>query len=214
MIILAIILIVIILIALLRLGVSAEYSAGGMSVVVRAGPLALSVFPRKMKWKPEGKKKKRPKKPKKKKEKKAKPEAKKPGAFKTFLDILSAASKSLSRLRRRLLIKELTIHFIAAGDDPAKAAIGFGASNAVFGMVVPVLEKAFRIKRCDLRSSADFDATEAYIYLKASISLAVWEAIYIASAFLPVIMANIRKQNPKEKSIRKDGQKDGEAPDK
>ena len=210
---LAITLAVIIGLGLLRFGVSAEYGADGVSVSAHVGFLSVHVFPRKAKLEIEEKKKKAKKKPKKekgKKKKKDKKEAKKPGGLQGLLDILKAVKKALNRLRRRLLIKELTIHFISAGDDPSKTAMMFGAANAAAELVVPALEKAFRIKRRDFRAAADFCAKEPCIYVKASISIAVWEVVYIACALLPLILANMKKN---KKSNRKDVLKDGETPD-
>jgi len=191
---LAIIIALFILFSLLRFGVSVEYSADGITVSARAGPLSLCVYPRKAKpkkkkEKPVGKvhKEKRPR------EKKEKPE-KKPGGWKALLEMLPAIKNTLSRLRRRLLIKMLTIHFIAAGEDPSRTAMLFGASNAAFAVVVPVLESSFRIRRRDLKASADFEAAEAYIYIKAAVSLAVWEAFYIVFAVVPALIRMIKNQ--------------------
>ena len=218
----AIILIVLVLLALLRFGVSAEYSADGVLLIARAGPFSIRVFPRKAKRedkkKDKRKEKKKAKKKAKKKEKKKKkkeqiekelPEEKKGGGLKGLMEVAAAAKNTLGRLRRRLLIKRLTVHYIAANDDPSKTAMMFGKVNVVFGMVIPLLEKAFRIKRRDLRASADFNADKPTIYVRAAVSIAVWEVIYIAFAILPLIIKKSRV-----KTNRKGGKKDGESSDK
>ena len=208
MIAIAIVLAVLVLLALLRFGVSAEYSAVGISVTARAGPISMRIFPQKAGRAIKDKKKKK-KKAKKEEIDKEIPEEKTPGGLKGFMEIAAAAKNTLSRLRRRLLIKKLTIHYIAANDDPYKTAMTFGTINVVFGMVAPLLEKAFRIKRRDFQASADFHATEPTIYFNASVSIAVWEAIFIVSAILPLII-----KKAKEKTYRKGGHKDGESSDK
>jgi len=184
-----------ILLALLRFGFIVEYSEVGLEMWVKAGFLRL-----RLKDKDEEKKPKK-KKPKKKKEKK--PGKKGPGGLGGFFDILRAVKKSLDRLRRKLLIKQLTIYYTSASDDPSKTALQFGAANAVFGAIIPALERNFKIKRRDLRAAADFNAKENGIYAKIVVSIAVWEVVYIVFALFPLITA-MAKSKPDIKSDKKD----------
>ena len=209
MITLAIILAVIIIIALLRFGVRVEYSRDGITAFASAGPVTLKVFPRKPKpAKTDGDKakKKALKKAKKKARKKARKEEKalkrknrkpteekKAGGLEYFFVILSSAKTTLGRLRRRLLIKKLTIRFVAGNEDAFKTAMAFGAADAAIGAITPVLENNFRIKRRDLSVSADFTSEKPVIYVNAAISLAVWEALYIAVALLPLLTKKPQK---------------------
>ena len=194
MIVLSIVIAVLILISLLRFGVKAEYSAEGLTVRVKAGPLSFNAYPsqetpekaQKKALRKEQKKQKEKKKAEKKAKKK--PEEKKPGKVQTVLDMIPAVKKALSRLRRRLLIKKLTVYYVAAGEDAAKTALSFGAANAVIGVITPVLEDRFRIKRRDIRAFTDFQAVEQSIYIEASLSVAVWEAVYVLITFLPVLI--------------------------
>ena len=130
--------------------------------------------------------------------------SKKPGNLSSFSDALKAITNAFKRLKRRLLIKRLVLHYKSAGDDPARVALQYGAANAVFGIIIPKLERNFRIKRRDLWAEADFGASEPSIYAMISVSLAVWEAIYILAALLPMLKGNNRK----------DVQKDGKRTDK
>ena len=157
----------ILLISLLRVGVSAEYSADGVIAKVHIGPVSITLYPQE-------KKKEKKKKP---KEKKKEP---KPGLFEDLKSQLPAIKKALSRLKRKLLIKELTIYYLAAGPDPAAAALTFGGVYAGYGIITAILENNFRIKKRDLRANVDFEAQEPYIYIKARLSLAIWEAVYAA----------------------------------
>ncbi|MCL2401329.1 MAG: DUF2953 domain-containing protein [Oscillospiraceae bacterium] len=197
MIIAACIVAVLILISLLRIGVSAEYGGDGFFVTASVGLIKIKILPRKEKPR-KAKKIKKPKKPKKPKQ----PKMEKPGGLKAFLDMLPGIKSALGRLRRRLLIKKLTIHYTAAGEDPVKTAMTFGAANAVFGVIVPVLENNFRIKHRDFRAQADFNATQQLIYVNAAISLAVWEAIYIAAAlakYLPRKSKELKKESDQKR---------------
>ena len=199
MLVLGIIFAVIVFLAFLRLGVTAEYGSDGVLVKARVGLLSIRVFPQKAKA-IEAKKIKKIKKIK----KKTLPQ--KPGGLSEFLEMLPAVKNALDRLRRRLLVKDLTIHFVAAGNDAAKTAMTFGAANAAYSVITPVLDNVFRIKRRNLSASADFNAAEQQVYVKAAISIAVWETIYIFCALVPVLV--------KKATVRKDGHSDGKTSDK
>jgi len=193
---LAIVFAVILILALLRFGASAEYSSDGFTVVAHVGPLSFRVLPGK---------EKPVKKVKAKKEPKPKEKEKKPGSLKDFLNMLPAIKNTLSRLRRRLLIKRLTIHFTAAGEDAAATALSYGAANAVFGAITPILENNLRIRRRDFQAFADFQAVEQGIYVNAAISIAVWEVVYIALALLPIL----RISSASKTNDRKVGKENG-----
>ena len=172
------------LISLLRIGVSAEYSDEGLMAWAHAGPLRITLYPKEEK----AEKKEKEKKPKKKEEK---PQ---PGVFSQLKSMLPDIKKALSRLKRKLLIKELTIYYLSAGaTDPAQAALTFGGISAGYGLIIPILENNFRIKKRDLRANVDFDAEEPYIYVKAKLSLAVWEAVYIGFG---LVMSMAKARNP------------------
>ena len=208
---LAITITALLLVALLRFGLIVEYDEAGFHMWVKVGFLRFHVH--------EERKKKI-----KTKQKEVKVKEMMPGRLSEFMDMLRAVSNSLSRLKRRLLIKQLTLHFTAAGNDPAKTAILFGAANAVFGTIEPVLERNFRIKRRDFGASADFITEEQRIYAKIIISIAVWEVFYVVFALFPIITAAF-KSRPDTKSIkmqqkssisknnRKDGENNGKSPD-
>lgn len=216
MIALAIVIAAVLIIALLRFGVHVEYSERGFAVRALAGPFSFSVLPRKESSKraAAGKKGGKKKKPKEKKEKKEESGSgqKLPGKFQYFLEILSAVRTALGRLRHRLLIRHLTIWFTAGNEDPSKTAMMFGGANAAFGTVLQFMDKHFRIRRRDLRASADFTSDEIRIYLSASVSLAVWELVYIAVALLPLLTK--RPKNKKTGTTGKEVQKNGKTPDK
>lgn len=218
----AIVLAVIVLIALLRFSVSVEYSSEGFIVTGRAVFFRFAFYPAKEETEEKAKKKekKREKKDKKKEKKKDRelkkkkaeegPEEKKPGTLKTVLDLLPAILKGLGRLRRRLLVKKLTLRLALANEDPYKAAMTYGYSNAAIGTVLPLLDRGFRIKRRDFRTAVDFEASEHHIYIYAAISIAVWEAIYITLAIVPALLRILGKN----KSTRKDMEGNGQAPNK
>jgi len=210
---LIIVIAVILLIALLRFGVSVRYSDGGLALTVNAGPVRLRIYPPRKKAEKSRKKPSRAsveKKPRRKAKRKAKgQETEKPGKFEAFSEILSAGLNVLNRLRKRLLIKRLTIHYVFAGDDPMKTALWYGRSTSAVSAVMPALERNFRIRRSDIRTSADFGIDKPLIYADAAISLALWESLYILLAALPVLRT-VRRMSAAD---RKDEQDNGQTTD-
>ena len=172
---------ILVIIALLRLGADIRYDESGLYVSVFAGPVRITVLPRKIKG-TDGKKKQKKKK-KDKKDGSGEVEGdKKGGAARKLLDIISAVSEPLKRLRKRLLVNELTLRYCAAGgQDPAKAAMSYGYTNAAAGTLLGILEKLFRIKKRSVSTSVDFTADEPLVFAKLKLSLTVWEIIYIAA---------------------------------
>lgn len=217
MIALAIVVAVLVLIAMLRVGVSVEYSVDGFCARARVGPASFGVYPRKEKpekvspAKSKTKKEKKKKVKKDKKKEKEKPEEKAPGKLEYLLVIIKSAGTALSRLRRRLLIKRLTLRLVAGSEDPSKTALMFGGAHAAYSTVGNFLRKHFRVRRSDLGASADFEASEPAVYAKAVISIAIWEVIYIAFALLPILTK--KPKAPVSKQDRKEEKKNGEAPD-
>jgi len=194
MLVFAIILVILVLIAFLRFAIIIEYNETGLQYWGKAGFIKFNIS------NVDKEKKVKRKKEIKKQEDSIKKQLM-PGSFSEFMDILKVIRNILDRLRRRLLIKQLTIHYVSAGEDPAATALKFGTANVVFNTVIPLLEKFFRIKRKDLSASADFNTVEQKIYLKAVISLAVWEMFYIISALFPLI-SGVFKKLPKPETSK------------
>ena len=141
-----------------------------------------------------------------------------PGSLNEFLILFKSIKTLLGRLKRRLLIKELTLNYVSASENPADTAILYGAAHAVYNTVIPVLESHFRIKHKDLDASANFDAIEPKIYIKVILSIAVWEIIYVVSAIFPVIAGIFKKvpkstNNKRKSTERKDGHEYGKSTD-
>jgi len=204
---------VLIVIALLRFGVSVEYSKQGVLIEVLAGPFRVKVYPLKEKPEDEEKKrrkeaKKRAKEERKKAKAKDKPPFKLPGGLSSLLDMVSPLVEMLSRVKRRILIKKLMLHLTVAGDDAAKTAVMYGGVNAALGELAPLLDNNFRVKKRDFRVDVDFLETEQKIYVNAAISLAVWEAFYIAFALFPILKIFL-KRDPAKKVAKDDAKKDG-----
>lgn len=163
----------ILLVLILPMGVRLNYSADGLVLKLVLGLVRLTLIPRK-----KGKKKeKKPKKPKKTKEKKPKasasaspkqPEQKKGGKLSGLSQYLPLLFELIGHFRRRLLMRHLTVLVNLAGDDPCDLALLYGKANGAVGAAIPLLERAFRIRRRDIQIFCDFlaDETEVYVDLE------------------------------------------------
>ena len=183
---------------LTRVGVTAIYAEDGAEVYAHLGVFRLRLYPPKEKSPEEQAKAAARKKIKKeKKQKKEKPEEseKKGGKVKEIRELLPIIFDALGRLRRKLTINTLTLHFLAAGEDPFKTAMSFGAASAGVGMLLPLLENAFHIKDRDIRTAVSFTEPESCVYVQAKLTMAIGSILKIAWIFM---FKYIQKRNQKE----------------
>lgn len=192
MIALCVVLALLILLLLTRVRLIAEYGGEGLFLIAAAGLVRIKLYPRPEK-KPKLKKPQKPEKP-------EPEEDEKPGTFAMIRELLPVISDTFGKLRRKLRIDVLTIHFTAAAADPFNAAMMFGLGSAGIGVILPILENTFNVRDRDLRTSVSFTEDKPLVYIKAKFSLAIWEILYIASSFIVKYM-----------KYRKEGNDNGEA---
>ncbi len=175
---------ILVLLAILPLGASVKYNADGPLVRIIAGPVKLTVFPRK-------KKDKKPKKDKKKKEKKEKAPAGQPqqkmekkkekgGSLLDFLPLVKLGLDFLGEFRRKLRLNRLELKLIMAGDDPCDLAINYGRAWEAIGNLFPLLERAFVIKKRDIEVECDFTASEMLVIARLDITITLGRLISLA----------------------------------
>ena len=159
------------LIAILPIGVSALYDEDGPRISVIAGPLRLLVFPQK-------KKEKKEEKPKKKASKKVEPKPKekkkkKGGSIDDFLPLVDAVLDFVAAFGRRLRINHLQLKLILAGGDPCDLAVNYGRGWAALGNLMPLLERAFVIRKRDLEVECDFLADKTAIVARLDLTITI-----------------------------------------
>lgn len=179
---------VLILIAIIPIGVSAFYDAEGPSVSVYIGFFRISVFPVKKKKV----KKEKEKKPKKKSTGKStgkKPEKKKKGGkIDDFLPLVDLVLDFVAAFGRKLRVKKLEMKLILAGGDPSDLAVNYGRGWAALGNLVPLLEKAFIIKKRDLEVECDFLADKTTIVAKLDLFITVGRVLsLLAVRGIPIV---------------------------
>ena len=175
------------LLAILPLGVLVKYNADGPLVRIVAGPLKITLFPKKKKEK-KPKKEKKKKKDKPKKEKKSKKEKladkhkkqEKGGSILDFLPLVKVALDFLGDFRRKLRINRLELKLIMAGGDPCDLALNYGKAWAALGNLFPLLERAFVIKKRDVEVECDFTADETTVLANVQITITLGRILYIA----------------------------------
>lgn len=172
---------VLLLLGALPMGVRVRYDADGPLVRLLAGPVKLTLYPRKT----AGKKKKTEKKrapapsanpaPKpEKKEKKAKG-----GSWRDFIPLVKTALAFLGDFRRKLRINHLYCRLILAGDDPCDLAVHYGEGWAALGNLLAVLEKTFVIQKRDVELECDFQADETTITFRADVTIRLGRLLWL-----------------------------------
>ena len=183
MIVLGIVLALLFLLLLTPVGVAAAFLDGVLSLAVKLGPFRLTLLPRKKKGdggeKREKKKPKKSKKPEKSQEEKKKT-SKQKLSREDITGIVKLALKALGRFRRHLSLDELMLHVTVATGDPYDTVLRYGAVNAALGAFLPLLHRAFKIRREDIGTAMDFEQEKLAVQAKLTATLRVWEILHIA----------------------------------
>ena len=177
--------------AVLPLGVRIHYNDAGFVLKVIAGPLKITVFPRKKKPKkqkvkqnikkvagiaePAVSEEKPPQPPKKQPEKKEKG-----GSLTRFLPLVKLGLKFLGSFRRKLRMDNLYLRLILAGDDPCDLAVNYGRSWAAVGNLMPQLERLFVIRKRDIQVECDFASAETTVVVHLDISITLGRLLVLA----------------------------------
>ncbi len=109
--------------------------------------------------------------------------AKKGGSLDNLKVILTPAVKTLGRAVSFIRIDKLAGKITLASDDAFKTAMMFGGAAAGAGILLPILENNFKIKKKDIEVNADFEATEPMAKLTAHVSIAVWQVLALGVIF-------------------------------
>ncbi len=106
------------------------------------------------------------------------------GSLNKLKEIIMPAIKTLGKAIRAIRIDKLYGRITIASDDAFKTAMMFGASAAGSGILLPIMENNFKIRKKDIEVNADFEITESIAKLAARISIAVWQVIILGFVFV------------------------------
>lgn len=166
------------LIGQIRVGGAAEYAEDGLTVKVKAAAFWFTVYPKPEKEKRPAGKKKKEKAP---AQQAAQPAGKKKGGtLGLILELIPVVTEAVGVLLRRIRMDLLVLRLTWAAEDPAAAAVGYGAANAAMGAIYHPLDRAFRIKKSDIDISVDFDRTKPEVYGKAILTITVGQIVTLA----------------------------------
>lgn len=183
---------VLLVLAMLPLGVRIRYNDAGFVLKVIAGPLKITVFPRKKKTKPKEKKQKAEQKSEQKEEAavtsakppqppKTQPASKeKGGSLTRFLPLVKLGLQFLGDFRRKLRLDNLYLRLILSGDDPCDLAVNYGRAWAAIGNLMPQLERLFVIKKRDIQVECDFTAAEICVIAHLDITITLGRLLSLA----------------------------------
>lgn len=175
------------LLRLVRLGALAEYSAAGLRLKLKVGPLRLMLYPRK----PKQPRRKAGKSSRREKKREERPQPELGGGplalVKRFLPLIAEAA---GRFRRKLRIDVFQLEVTAAGSG---AALCFGGANAFIGMIWPLVEQNFNVKERRLRTRVDFDAERPSVYLYAAATLTAGQALALGLRLTTRFLAEFSK---------------------
>lgn len=200
LIVILIILVVFWLIGLIRLGGRIRFGEAGFFVTVLAGPVKIQVFPMVPK-RPKKEKPKKEKKPKKAKHKleKPKPEGQ-PGTLTRLLSLMPTVIEAVRTLRRKIRIDDFDMTLIWGGSDPASIAIGYGQANAAVGMISPLMENNFIVKRREFHIDMDYGRTEPAVELTAAFTITIGQIVSLTVWYgLKLLILWIRSGRPAKK---------------
>lgn len=185
---------IVLILAVLPLGVRVRYNSAGLILRVIAGPLKITVFPRKKKPKKQKVKQKKPK-----EEQNAEPSAsedkppqppeaqpeqkEKGGSIARFLPFIKLGLEFLGDFRRKLRLDNLYVRLILAGDDPCDLAVNYGRIWAAVGNLMPQLERLFVIKKRDIQVECDFTASETCVVAHLDITITLGRLLALALVY-------------------------------
>ena len=176
----AVILAVLFLVGQVRVGVRGEYTAHGITVWIRIGPVQLKVWPRKAaKQKPAREKKEQ----KPKKEAYQETPAPAGGALEYVRELLPLALEAAGQFRRKLQVDHLKLVLRAGAHDPADAAMVYGYANAALGGLWLPLTEAFHVKDGRARVELDFESEHTTLYALGAMSIKVGQALWLGLYF-------------------------------
>ena len=189
---------ILILLAVLPLGISAVYDAGGALAKLIVGPVRITVYPKTSKKE----KKKKPQKPKKKKTSgsgKTPSGKKKGGSFQDFLPILDMLLDFLDTFRRKLRVNCLEMKLTMAADDPCDLAVNYGKAWAAVGSIMPQLDRLFKIRKKDVDVACDFTADKTLIYARLDLTITLGRLLSMVCVYGIKILRHFPKLTTKTK---------------
>ena len=180
---LLIILFVLWLISLIRIGGRVSYGAAGLFVTALAGPFQIQILPAKPKKEKKPRKKPKKEKPPAVEKHKKEPKEGQPGTLSRLMKRLPVVGQACGALKRKIRIDDLELDLIWGGSDPAAIALGYGQANAVLGMLWPIFDHNFKVKRHSFQIGLDYERTAPAAEVRAAVTLTVGQIFALGTHY-------------------------------
>jgi hypothetical protein len=119
-----------------------------------------------------------------------------PSVLKRFLSQMRSLLMLLSEARRVVRVKRLDLKIVLGGDDPCDLALIYGTASAALWNLLAALERLFVIKKRDVQLLCDFDATQTTIDARVDITLPVYRLIsFLWRYVMRLVKLEMRNQN-------------------
>lgn len=182
-----------VVLALLPLGIRGSYDQTGFTVRVIAGPVKITLFPRKNRKRKQktadssektaeettkaSSEKKRPK------TEKDEPRMQSGGSLERLLPWIRLALDFLGALRRKIRLDNLYLHVVLAGDDPCDLAVNYGRAWAAVGDLLPKLERIFVIRKRDIQVGCDFAAEKITVAARGDMTMTLGRTLCLGTIY-------------------------------
>ena len=153
-----------VLLLVLPVGVQVCYDASGFTLRLAAGPVRWQLLPSRSGWLWRKLQKKPEAPPARQAAPATKAEPKKGGSWTEFRPYLPVFRTMLGDVHRRLLVRRLVLWVKLGCEDPCDLAVRYSRAWAAVGGAMPLLERAFRLRRKDIRIFCDFLAETTELY--------------------------------------------------
>ena len=100
-----------------------------------------------------------------------------PGTLSRLIKLLPVVGQACGSLKRKIRIDDLELELIWGGTDPAAAALSYGRANAALGMLWPILDNNFKVKRHSFKIGLDYGITEPMAEARAAVTLTVGQIV-------------------------------------
>lgn len=182
--------------AWIPLGIRVSYGEAGFEARVIAGPVKITLFPRK-------KRKKKPKtadssektteettkapsekkRPKTETTEKDEPGMQSGGSLERFVPWIRLGLDFLGDLRRKIRLDNLYLHVVLAGDDPCDLAVNYGRAWAAVGDLLPKLERIFVIRKRDIQVDCDFAAEKITVAARGDMTMTLGRTLCLGTIY-------------------------------
>ncbi len=172
-----VVLALIVIILLLPVILKAGYDENGARLVLKIGPFFWKLYPA-----AEKKSQKQPSRNHAAK-KAASPGGNKGGKLSDLIPIVKTLVDFLKDLKRKLVVRSLTVKIILAGDDPCGLSVNYGRTWAGVGNLQPLLNQMFKIRKQNIDVACDYTAEQTRIFANLEISVLFVHLLFMVVSY-------------------------------